>query len=205
MVDYIKYNFETINDWKRSTHKIKNNEFLTERLKNASTASQLQSKLWIVNELINLNIKPKRVAILGGWFANYITPLIVDNLNVSFIRNYDIDKEVLNVSSSLNKRYEKIYNTGTRNIMIEPIDYNFDLVINTSCEHMFPMKKFKEINFRLNCVYVLQSTNETKYDDHINCVNNANELAEQADIKEIYFSGSKILDNGMTRFMVIGK
>jgi hypothetical protein len=205
MVDYIKYNFETINDWKKSTHKIKNNEFLLERLKNASTASQLQSKLWIVNELINLNIKPKRVAILGGWFANYITPLIVDNLNVSFIRNYDIDKEVLNVSSSLNKRYEKIYNTGTRNIMIEPIDYNFDLVINTSCEHMFPMKKFKEINFRLNCIYVLQSTNETKYDDHINCVNSVDELIKQADIKEIYFSGEKVLDNGMTRFMVIGK
>ena len=205
MVDYIKYNFETINDWKRSAHKIKNNEFLTERLKNASTASQLQSKLWIVNELINLNIKPKRVAILGGWFANYITPLIVDNLDVSFIRNYDIDKEVLDVSSSLNKRYEKIYNTGTRNIMIEPIDYNFDLVINTSCEHMFPMMKFKEINYRLNCTYVLQSTNETKYDDLINCVNNVDELVKQADIKEMYFSGSKILDNGMTRFMVIGK
>jgi hypothetical protein len=205
MVDYIKYNFETINDWKRSAHKIKNNEFLTERLKNASTASQLQSKLWIVNELINLNIKPKRVAILGGWFANYITPLIVDNLDVSFIRNYDIDKEVLDVSSSLNKRYEKIYNTGTRNIMIEPIDYNFDLVINTSCEHMFPMMKFKEINYRLNCTYVLQSTNETKYDDHINCVNSVDELVKQADIKEMYFSGSKILDNGMTRFMVIGK
>jgi hypothetical protein len=70
---------------------------------------------------------------------------------------------------------------------------------------MFPMKKFKEINFRLNCVYVLQSTNETKYDDHINCVNSVDELIKQADIKEIYFSGKKVLDNGMTRFMVIGK
>jgi hypothetical protein len=30
-------------------------------------------------------------------------------------------------------------------------------------------------------------------------------LAEQGNIKKIYFSGSKVLDNGMTRFMVIGK
>jgi hypothetical protein len=161
--------------------------------------------LWIINELINLNLKPKRVALLGGWFANYITPLLIDNLDVEFIRNYDIDKEALQISQKLNQRYKTIYHTGTRNIMLNEIDRKFDLVINTSCEHMFHMKKFREINRYLNCFYVLQSTNETKYEDHINCVSNANDLAEQADIKEIYFSGSKVLDNGMTRFMVIGK
>lgn len=29
--------------------------------------------------------------------------------------------------------------------------------------------------------------------------------AEQANIKQIYFKGSKVLENGMTRFMVIGR
>jgi hypothetical protein len=67
------------------------------------------------------------------------------------------------------------------------------------------MKKIKELNPTLNSIYVLQSTDDNSYEDHINCVSNANELAEQSDIKEIYFSGSKVLDNGMTRFMVIGK
>ena len=79
------------------------------------------------------------------------------------------------------------------------------MIINTSCEHMYHMKKFKELNLALNPIYILQSTNDTKYDDHINCVNSAEELIKQADLKEIYFSGSKVLDNGMTRFMVIGK
>ena len=79
------------------------------------------------------------------------------------------------------------------------------MIINTSCEHMYHMKKFKELNPALNPIYILQSTNDTKYDDHINCVNNVNELAEQANINEIYFSGSKVLHSGMTRFMVIGK
>jgi hypothetical protein len=67
------------------------------------------------------------------------------------------------------------------------------------------MKKFKELNPALNPIYILQSTNDTKYDDHINCVNTADELAKQSNINEVYFSGSKVLDNGMTRFMVIGK
>jgi hypothetical protein len=67
------------------------------------------------------------------------------------------------------------------------------------------MKKIKELNPTLNSIYVLQSTNDNSYEDHINCVANVNELAKQANIKETYFSGSKVLDNGMTRFMVIGK
>ena len=79
------------------------------------------------------------------------------------------------------------------------------MIINFSCEHMYYMKKIKELNPALNPIYVLQSTNETKYDDHINCVKDEKELTEQGDLTEIYFSGSKVLDNGMTRFMVIGK
>ena len=56
-----------------------------------------------------------------------------------------------------------------------------------------------------NWFYVLQSTNETKYDDHINCVNSPEELVNQANLKQVLYKGSKVLDNGMTRFMVIGK
>jgi len=51
----------------------------------------------------------------------------------------------------------------------------------------------------------LQSTNEDKYEDHINCVSGPEELAEQAEFVDIMYSGTKVLDNGMNRFMVIGK
>ena len=70
---------------------------------------------------------------------------------------------------------------------------------------MFPMSYFKEMNKNDNYVYALQSTDDEQYDDHINCVKDENELAEQANIKQIYFKGSKVLENGMTRFMVIGR
>ena len=83
----------------------------------------------------------------------------------------------------------------------------FDFIINTSCEHMFPMTKFKQLNrgFFNDVVYVLQSTNEDKYEDHINCVSGPEELAEQAKFVDVMYSGTKTLDNGMERFMVIGK
>jgi hypothetical protein len=72
---------------------------------------------------------------------------------------------------------------------------------------MFPMRRFRELNKKLsgNPTYVLQSTNEDKYEDHINCVSGPEELAEQAEFVDIMYSGTKILDNGMERFMVIGK
>ena len=84
------------------------------------------------------------------------------------------------------------------------INSNYDLIINTSCEHMYPMKKIKELNPDLKAWFVLQSTNENKFEDHINCVNSAEELAQQSEMKEVLYQGEKLLNNGMTRFMVIG-
>ncbi len=207
MVEYIKFTPEMSNNWSRSWAETqKQRPWAFNRLLDASTNSQLQSKLWIVNELINLNIKPNRVALLGGWFAHLITPLLVDELNVKSIINYEIDEDAKMISYKLNRRYKNtIYKANKKNIMINEIENNFDLVINSSCEHMFPMRKFRELNPRLKPIYVLQSTNETKYDDHINCVNSPEELANQVVLENVLYSGSKILDNGMTRFMVIGK
>ena len=51
---------------------------------------------------------------------------------------------------------------------------------------------------------MLQSTDDKQWDDHINCVSSPKELAEQAQISDIRYSGTMKLDNGMNRFMVIG-
>ena len=86
--------------------------------------------------------------------------------------------------------------------------HNFDTVINCSCEHMYPMSKFKELsNTTVNsdALYVLQSSDDTQYDDHINCVKDADELAEQANLIDVMYAGEKLLPNSMTRFMVIGR
>ena len=69
---------------------------------------------------------------------------------------------------------------------------------------MYHMKKLKKLNPDLKAWFVLQSTNQDKFDDHINCVNNTKELAEQGGLKQVLYEGQLTLDNGMTRFMVIG-
>ena len=208
MVDYIKYTPETANNWSRAWSETKTQRpWAFRRLLDSSTTSQMQSKLWIATELNKLNLKYKKVALIGGWFAQYITPLLIENLKVDIVHNYDIDKDAQLISYKFNRRYKEKeqYQAFSRNLFIKPLNEYYDMVINTSCEHMFPMKKFRELNPALNSIYVLQSTNETKYDDHINCVESPEELANQCVLEKVYYSGSKVLDNGMTRFMVIGK
>ena len=206
MVDYIKYTPDLANDWWKTWSNVLNYKpYIFDRLGHASTKSQLQSKLWIINEIIKLNLKPNKVAILGGWYANYITPLLIEELNISEVHNYEIDKDALEVSEKFNKRYENKFKTIQKNVMIEPIKEYYDMIINSSCEHMFPMFKFKEINPALNPIYVLQSTSDSSYQDHINCVKSPDELIEQIKLETILYKGSLLLSNGMTRFMVIGK
>ena len=207
MVKYIKYTPELSNNWSRAwTETQKQRPWQFKRLTNSSTTSQLQGKLWLINELQKLDLKFTKVCLIGGWFAQFITPLIFDNFKVDIIHNYDIDEDAQKISYKFNRRYkeEGKYRAIRTNTLIDPLKEEYDLIINTSCEHMYPMKKFRELNPNLKSWFVLQSTNEDKFDDHINCVNNTKELVEQGKLKQVLYEGQLTLDNGMTRFMVIG-
>ena len=211
MVNYIQYTPELANDWKQASADVrKNYPHQFRRTLDASTASQLESKLWVVDELLKLpdTIEHLRVALLGGWFANFITPLLIDELYVSTVFNYEIDNDVKEISYKYNKRYKDSnkYQCSIKDIMMKTLEDDFDIIINCSCEHMYPMTKFYEWNPELqDPLYVLQSTDDDQYDDHINCVKDEFHLAEQANIVDIKYIGSKKLPNGMPRFMVIGK
>ena len=207
MVKYIKYTPELSNNRSRAwTETQKQRPWQFKRLTSSSTTSQLQGKLWLINELQKLDLKFTKVCLVGGWFAQLITPLLFDNFKVDIIHNYDIDEDAQLISYKFNRRYKELgkYKAIRTNTLIHPLKEEYDLVINTSCEHMYPMKKFRELNPELKSWFVLQSTNETKFDDHINCVNSTKELAEQGELKQILYEGQLTLDNGMTRFMVIG-
>ena len=181
----------------------------------ATSVAQLESKLWIIDELKSLNISPNVVGLLGGWYSNFLTPLLLTNLGVSFVWNFEIDQDVKTISYKFNREYkeESKYQCHNTDVMFKEIwrkeekEGPFDTIINTSCEHMYPMRKFRNLNNRFagDPLYVLQSTDDEQYDDHINCVSGPEELADQANFTEILYSGTKVLDNGMNRFMVIGK
>ena len=212
-MDYLKFTPELAHDWKNAISAIESELYLLKRVTDSMNQSQLESKLWIINELSELMLFPKSVVLLGGWYANFIAPLLFQH-GVSYITNFDLDPDVKKISYKFNKSHkdDDTYKCYLTNVMFEPV-FNIkykskpDMIINTSCEHMFPMTRFKKLNrgFFNDVVYVLQSTNEDKYEDHINCVRGPEELAEQAEFVDVMYSGTKTLDNGMERFMVIGR
>ena len=209
MAEYLKYTPELANDWKNAfSHTKKSMPYVFDRVVTSCNASQLQSKLWIIRELANNKIEPKNICLIAGWYSQYVVPLLKDNFpTVNEICNYEIDKDIVDMSYKFNKRYkdDSTYKIKIKNIMFDSIDREFDTVINCSCEHMFPMWKFREINKDINPIYVLQSSNDDTHDEHINCVTDEKELINQAHIDDVIYSGSIELINGTKRFMVIGK
>ena len=212
-MEYLKYTPEMARDWKNATNYAKG--YLHKRVLDSMNESQLVSKMWLVQELLNLNIKPINISLLAGWFAQYTVPLLIDNFKtIEWIENFEMDRGIKDVAYKFNKRYkdDKKYKVSIKNVMFDNLVSlsapNFDTVINCSCEHMYPMSKFRELSNNCansNALYVLQSSNDTQYDDHINCVEDADELAEQANLMDVMYAGERLLANGMTRFMVIGK
>lgn len=212
-MEYLKYTPEVARDWKNAINSSEG--YLRKRVLDSMNESQLVSKMWLVEELSNLNVKPVNISLLAGWFAQYIVPLLYDNFeSIEWIENFEMDRDVKSLAYKFNTRYKKEdkYKVSIRNVMfgnlISLSSPTFDTVINCSCEHMYPMSKFRELKntgVDDNALYILQSSNDTQYDDHINCVDDADELADQANLVDILYAGEKLLPNGMTRFMVIGR
>ena len=210
-MEYLKFTPELANDWKNALNSTETSmPYVFKRVMDSLNSSQLQSKLWLIEELNCLEIKPTNVCLIAGWYAQYVVPLLLDTFSsIQLIENFEIDKDIREMTYRFNKRFkdEDKYRVVIKNIMFKELskEQDFDLVINCACEHMFPMWKFREINEEQDPVYVLQSSDDDTHEDHINCIQSADELIEQARILDVIYSGSIKLHNGTTRFMVIGQ
>lgn len=219
-MNYIKYTAATSNNWMRAiTFVQKEKPWLNRRIIDSLTESQVESKMWLGTELQKIKSEFNNVAVLGGWYCNILSNIMFEHLTTKFLCNYDIDKDSKIISYKFNRRYKEEgrfivsnRNLFTSNLLKSQTSENLppiDLLINPSCEHMYYMRYIIKKHFteeeRPRPLIALQSTNDSQYDDHINCVSCPEELAAQANIIDTYFAGSKTLSNGMKRFMVIGK
>ena len=156
---------------------------------------QVKCKRWLYNELFNIPITSQRIYVAGSWYGNILIPHLVELYPDSEIRIHDIDEETVYISKNI---YFKDY-PMIKPDMVDSSNYEYKyFMINTSCEHMHPL------NCRPNTYVVLQSNNYEEIEEHINCVNSSEELAEQYNVSEVYYSGELEFDK-YTRFMVIGK
>ena len=158
---------------------------------------QIACKQWLYDELKKLSLpSPHRIFIAGGWFGNILIPQLLDIYpHVSRIKLHDLDEEAIKICRNIYFQDSDIVRADIQ----DSTDFIYDsFVINTSCEHMDPLM------IRPQSYVVLQSNNYREIEDHINCVDSCDELADQYGLVETYYAG-KLDFEKYTRYMVIGK
>ena len=183
---------------------------------------QLQSKLWLVDELEKLDLNLGTVFLCAGWYATLATMLFESDITVDKIRSFDIDESCIEIAKTFNKPWvmknwqfqasvedicdinytNHTYTVTRSNGSTAELSDSPDTIINTSCEHI---ENFADWYAKIpkGKLVVLQSNNYFEINEHVNCVNNIGEFKEMAPMSELHYMGMRELPK-YTRFMLIG-
>src|SRR6185437_6797553 len=111
------------------------------RLGAALNANQMASKRWLADALAaHAGTAFARVTILGGWVGALAAMLLHDRrFAIGHVTSVDIDPACEAVACALNATHVRSGRFAARTADMRALDYaaeRFDLVINTSCEHV---------------------------------------------------------------------
>ena len=178
---------------------------------NSINENQFNSKEWLVDTLIKYVDKEniKRVLIGGSWYG-LIGIMLREHLSQDvYIRNVDYDgltKEIGKKLAGDNIKYKRneYYTEDIVDFYMDKPN-SYDLIINTSCEHM----ESDDIRFIVDgkpkkTIVCLQSNNYHEIQSHINTHNSLEEFIEDLNLPSVYYAGTL---NAKTydRYMVIGR
>jgi hypothetical protein len=170
--------------------------------------NQFKSKENLINHIKKLNIlnSESEIVIFGCWYGSILIPAFYDE--VKRITAIDIDDNVIGIAKNrIFKNYDKIdfivndaFVWANKSSRIK----STNLIINTSCEHMQPMKNLPILN-NINSYFAFQSNNMFDIKTHINCVNNIEEFKKQLPSKAKILIEDQIEEDRGIRFTLIGQ
>ena len=165
---------------------------------------QFKSKENLITHINNLGILDDKseIVILGGWYGSILLPAFKFVKRITLI---DSDDNVISIAKKrLFKHYENVdfITSDVFDINRKGRIENANLIINTSCEHMKPMK---ELELCSTAYFAFQSNNMFDIPTHINCVNDIEEFEKQMPSNTRIIIEDSIKDDRGTRFTLIGK
>ena len=203
---------------------IKEDPSLEHNLLDSFSNNQVASKYALLNAVDNLNFldKDSTVVIWGSWYGSILIPELTNK--VKKIISIDLDEAPLKIAkNSLFKNYKNIeYICDDIFKKYRDVYLNTNLIINTSCEHMLPMKEWKWFApgalsndqdpsiFRTpklldDCYFAFQSNNMFGIEGHVNCVNSLQEFKDQMPERAEILFEEEVADTRGTRYMLVGK
>jgi hypothetical protein len=197
-------------------------------LQDAFSRSQIKSKIWLVQELANLNVKYYNVLVMAGWFGQ-LKNIYNKQLTYRKMRVLELDRAACETSDyvfnldNLTEHKVKAVCADVNQLTLHKNGYewsveNFrdgttysekflpDLIINTSAEHMteewFHQLRFKKI--ASDPIVAIQSNNLFDIPEHVNCVHSVDHMMKKFPMREVLFAGELQL-KGYKRVMLIGR
>lgn len=161
--------------------------------------NQIRCKSWLVDEIATTKAHYEKVLVVGSWNSVLLYELFKEECDISWFHFLDSDpivhrhRDIYFDFHKMPKNYDSI----TTDAGLYSDFESYDLIINTSCEHMKPLPSV------YGPLYALQSNNYTSIKEHINCVNSTKELKNQYNINQTVYEGTKKFNN-YDRYMVIG-
>lgn len=163
---------------------------------------QMQSKEWLIENLLPLVNSPSRIDIHGGWVGVLASMIFQSKIPARYICSVDIDPACEPIATMMNK-HEEIdgkFRAITGDMCTVPVSGN--VIVNTSCEHI-TQEQYEIWLARLpkDSIVVLQSNN---YDipEHVRIAQTLEEFKKQSHLTELW---SGMLKTQLyTRWMIIG-
>jgi len=158
----------------------------------------------ILNDIKNL----KDIAILGSWYG-LLGAMLRQHLDDKiYISNIDSDPSTKNIGQSLfNHEKNRFYIDDAVDHMFYQGKDKYQLIINTSCEHM-EQDDVLLMRHRKNddTVICFQSNNYFAIDGHVNCSNSLEEFVDSLNLSTVlHASALEIKSNNYDRYTVIGR
>ena len=183
---------------------------------------QLQSKLWLVNELNKIGVDLGTVFLCAGWYGTLATMMLESNLSIEKIRSFDVDETTESIAEIFNRPW--VINSWKFKPVVQDIhdidfvehcyivskgDNDFErlwdspnTVINTSCEHIHDFEEWYA-KIPSGKLVVMQCNNYFEIEEHVNCHETLESFANQTPLDVELYSGELKLDK-YKRFMRIG-
>jgi hypothetical protein len=184
---------------------------------------QLESKLWLIEELKKTSMSLGTVFLCAGWYGTLATMMFENNLDIIKIRSFDIDKSCPSIAEIFNKKWvvddwkfkasvqdihdinfndEHVYRVYKSNGEEELLWDTPDTIINTSSEHI---NNFTEWYNRIpdGKMIVVQGNDYFEIKEHVNCSENLQEFSDKSPMTTVLYEGQLELPK-YKRFMKIG-
>ena len=167
-------------------------------IRSAFRVKMMQSKAWLIQQFLAQQIdKHKNILIIGGWLGFTSWALFKNGYNN--VTEIDVDPRLHQFSMHLNR-----FNGSFKHMSIDANEVdieNYDVIINTSCEHILDNKWFDKA--KKDAILILQSNN-IDVPDHVNKCNTLDDMIEKYPLL-LHYCGELDYNDSTSRFMLVGK